>query len=542
MDKALGQNLIQRVNVGDSLTRVAWRMPHQLAVVDGERRWSYGELNAAVNRFAHGLLARGYGRGEVLALASGNSIEFLVTYYACAKLGVVCVPINLGWGMKEIVHALEHSRARGLVLEAQLAPLVGPAVEQAPAVAELIVAPGTAAAAEAAIAGRESVSFDSVYAPQVDEPEVVVGDRDAMTYLYTSGTTAAPKGVVTSHLAVYLESMMVALETGLTHEDRVAALMPLFHSAQLNAFGTPVVMTGGTQFLMRGFDGPALLDLIEREKITRTFALPMMWRALVEDPSLPQRDLSSLRKAAYAMTPMPDELLRQCIASFGCDFYLAFGQTEMTPVTTFFRPEHQLSHAGAVGTQVANVQIGIMNEHGELLPRGSEGEIVYRSPHALEGYLRNPDATDAAFAHGWFHSGDSGYLAEDGMLWFADRYKDVIKSGGENVSSIEVEKALYAADERIAEAVVVGLPHPRWAEAITAVVTLKAGCDGVDEAQLIATLKQQLSSFKVPKAVIVVDEIPKTATGKLRKNIVRQQFADYYTTGAGSRARAAAGS
>jgi fatty-acyl-CoA synthase len=278
---------------------------------------------------------------------------------------------------------------------------------------------------------------------------------------------------------------------------------------------------------MRGFDADALLELIEREKITRAFALPMMWRAMLEKPSIGQRDLSSLQNAAYAMAPMPDALLRKCLDTFACDFYLAFGQTELSPVTTFFRPEHQLSHAGAVGTQVVNVQIGIMSPDGELLPRGEEGEIVYRSPQALNEYLKNPAATEEAFAHGWFHSGDSGRLADDGMLWFSDRYKDVIKTGGENVASIEVEKALYAASPDIAEVAVVGLPHPRWSEAIAAVVVPKPGVS-LDPDVVVAATKQHIAGFKAPKAVIVVDELPKTSTGKIQKNVVRQQFADYF--------------
>ena len=227
------------------------------------------------------------------------------------------------------------------------------------------------------------------------------------------------------------------------------------------------------------------------------------------------------------MTPMPDALLRRCLDEFKCDFYLAFGQTEMSPVTTIFRPEHQLSHAGAVGTQVVNVQIAIMDGDGNLLPRGEEGEIVYRGPQAMNVYLKNPDATAEAFAHGWFHSGDAGYLADDGMLWFSDRYKDVIKSGGENVASIEVEKALYAADDNIAEAAVIGLPHPRWIEAITAVIVPKPGTKP-DEQTIISNMKRQLAGFKTPKAVITVDELPKTSTGKIQKNVVRKQLADYY--------------
>ena len=178
----------------------------------------------------------------------------------------------------------------------------------------------------------------------------------------------------------------------------------------------------------------------------------------------------------------------RCLDGFGCDFALLFGQTEMSPITTLFRPEHQLSHIGAVGTPLIGVQVAIMGPDGELLPPGEAGEIVYRGPSTMSGYLHDEEATATAFAHGWFHSGDVGYFGDDGVLWFTDRHKDVIKTGGENVASIEVEKAIYAADPRVAETVVVGLPHQRWSEAITAFVVPKPG-ETIDPGELIAALK-----------------------------------------------------
>jgi acyl-CoA synthetase (AMP-forming)/AMP-acid ligase II len=528
-DLELAQNLITRVNVGDALTRTAARTPDHPAVVDGGRRTTYAELNAWVNRVANGLAAQGYRRGDALSLASGNSTEFLVTYFACAKLGVVCVPLNLGWRADEIAYVLDHSDSRGIVIETQLLPLVLPGVEKVPAIHDVILAPGTGGPVEQNLLDRQWHTFESVASADANEPEHFVDERDAISYLYTSGTTSFPKGVVSSHLAIYLESLMIAAETGLSGADRIACLMPLFHTAQLNGFGTPSVMMGATQYLLRGFDVDALLDTIERERITRIFALPMMYRALVERTGIGERDLSSLERAAYAMAPMPDALLRTCLDTFQCGFYLAFGQTEMSPVTTFFRPEHQLSHSGAVGTQVVNVQLAIMGPEGQLLPRGEEGEIVYRGPQALNEYLKNPEATAEAFAHGWFHSGDVGRMDPDGMVWFSDRYKDVIKTGGENVASIEVEKAVYAAEPLVAEAVIVGLPHPRWSEAITAVVVAKPG-ERVDEQTVLTNMRQYVDGYKVPKSVIVVDELPKTSTGKIQKNVVRQQFADHYAS------------
>jgi long-chain acyl-CoA synthetase len=523
----LAENLVQRINVGDSLTRSAAARPGRSAVVDADRSWTYAAFNIWVNRLAHGLHERGYRVGDALALASGNSAEFLAVYYACAKLGVVCVPINLGWRAAEVAYLLGHSRARGIVVETQLVDAVSEAVAQVAAVTDVLVAPGTGGAYRAEPANRRWAGLEDVLADRTTEPRALVPDRAALSYLYTSGTTSFPKGVVGSHLAIYLESMSVALDSGWRGDDRFVAMMPMFHTAQLNAFCTPALLVGATIHLLRGFDPAVLLDTVERESITQVFGLPMMYRQLLEHPSFAGRELSSLRRCVYAMAPMPDALIRACLDGFGCDFALLFGQTEMSPCTTLFRPEHQLSHPGAIGTPVTGVQVAIMGSDGTLLATGEQGEIVYRGPSTMTGYLRDSDATDAAFAHGWFHSGDVGHLDTDGLLWFADRHKDVIKTGGENVASIEVEKAIYAADERVGEVVVVGLPHQRWSEAITAVLVPRPGAS-IDPAELLAKLRPRLDGYKIPKSVIVVDELPRTSTGKIQKNVVRATHAAHY--------------
>jgi acyl-CoA synthetase (AMP-forming)/AMP-acid ligase II len=524
----LARNLIQRVNIGDSLTRSAAARPSHPAVVDGDRRWTYAEFNALVNRLAHGLAGLGYERADALGIASGNSVEFLAIYYACAKLGVVAVPINLGWRPDEVAYVLDHSSARGLAVETQFVAGLQEAIGKVAGIAEVIVLPGLTAPYETKPAERNWTTFADLEATShASEPECVVDDRDALSYLYTSGTTSFPKGVVGTHLGIYLESMSAALDSGWNAADRFAAMMPMFHTAQLNAFCTPAIMVGATTYILRGFDPQAWLDLIEREQITQVFGLPMMFRAALDHPTFGDHDLSSLRRAVYAMAPMPDALIRRCLDQFGCDFALLFGQTEMAPCATLFRPEHQLTHIGAVGTPLTGVQVAIMDPQGRLLPPGELGEIVYRGPSTMQGYLNNPEATDVAFAHGWFHSGDVGRFGDDGVLWFADRYKDVIKTGGENVASIEVEKAIYAAEPGIAEAVVVGLPHERWSEAITAVVVPKPG-QHIDPGALIAALKDRLDPYKVPKSVIVADELPKTSTGKIQKNLVREQHAAHY--------------
>ncbi|WP_428506733.1 AMP-binding protein [Pseudonocardia sp.] len=523
--------MIQRVNVADALARVASARPETPALVDGGRRLTYGELDAWVNRLARGFAARGYTAGDALAIASGNCAEFLAVYYACARLGVVCVPVNLGWRADEVAYVLGHSGARGIVVESQLVGAVAPAVTKVSDVADVVVAPGLGAAHDEDPADRFWTTLDALLADDASPVEVPVEDRAPLSYLYTSGTTSFPKGVIGTHLAIHLESMSAALDSGWRAEDRFLAMMPMFHTAQLNAFCTPAVVVGATIVIHRGFDPAAFLDTVERERITQVFGLPMMYRAALEHPSFAGRDLSSLRRAVYAMAPMPRAQIRACLDGFGCEFALLFGQTEMSPITTLFRPEHQLSHVGAVGTPLTGVQVAIMAEDGTLLPRGETGEIVYRGPSTMQGYLANPEATAEAFRHGWFHSGDVGRFGEDGVLWFADRFKDVIKTGGENVASIEVERAVYDTEPAVAEVVVVGLPHERWSEAITAVVVPKPGAT-IDAEALRARLRERLDGYKVPKAVIVVDELPRTSTGKIQKNVVRERHAGHFHGGA----------
>lgn len=528
--RALQENLIHRVNVGDLLLRSAERFPTKEMVCDGERRWSYRAFNEWTNRVAHGLHALGLRSGDALALLSGNRAEFLATYFACAKLGVVVVPINLLWRQGELGYVLQHSRARAVVVEAGLLDQLRDGLSASQALLGIVVIDPQDREAGAAPwrPEIERLGFDALAHRQpAGEPEAIVADRAPLTYLYTSGTTSAPKGVIGSHLAIYMDSLGTALDTRMTHQDRISVVLPLFHTAQLNALCTPAISVGASMVILRGFDAAVLHDALDRERITVMFALPMMIRAIVERQLAQPRTLQALRLVVYAMAAMPEAELRRAIEVLDCDFSLMFGQTEMSPVATFFRPEHQLSHPGAVGTPAVNVRVGIMGTDGRLLPAGASGEVVYRSPQTMTGYLYDEAATDAAFRDGWFHSGDAGHFDADGLLWFEDRFKDIIKTGGENVSSIEIELAIRAADPEVVEAVAIGLPHARWGEAVTAVVVCRPGAT-IDPQRLLAEVRGRLSPFKCPKAIIQLDELPKTATGKIQKAKLRERYAGYF--------------
>jgi len=528
----LRNNLIQRVNVGDLLTRNAASRPGHEAVVDGPRRFTNLAFNRIVNRLAHGFLSKGCKPGDTLAILSRNNAEFFAIYLACAKIGLVCVPVNILWKRAELAYVLQHAGVGTVVLQAEFLPQLEAIRPQLEALRNVLLLTAITAADPDQGEGGLPTLRQLIEGATEAEPEVIVRGDDPLSYLYTSGTTSAPKAVVSSHLSIYLGALSLALDAGITPADRALAMLPLFHTSPLNSLCTPALAAGATIHIRAGFDAEAVLDLFEAEGISMLLALPIMYRAMMEAQARRPRKITGMRLALYGMAPMPVHELSRAMEVFNCEFALIFGQTEMAPVTSLFRPEHQLTHPGAAGTPSTNVQIGIMDGEGRMLPRGQSGEIVYRSPQTLSCYLHDPEATDTAFRHGWFHSGDVGYLDDDGLLWFKDRLKDVIKTGGENVASVEVEQALYDTDPDILEVVAIGLPHAYWGEAVTAIAIARDG-RRIDGEALLSNLRARLSPYKCPKAIIVVDALPKTATGKVQKDVLRKRYIDHYA-GAGS--------
>ncbi len=289
----------------------------------------------------------------------------------------------------------------------------------------------------------------------------------------------------------------------------------------------PAFMVGGKAVLQRGFAPDIIPDLIEKHRIHHLTLLPVMYATLLQQSNVQGRDFTSVVRAGYAMAPMPEERLKAIHALFpNADVVLGAGQTEFTPAACRQRAEHQWSKAASWGTATAMTRIGIMDEEGNLLPRGEIGEVVYRGPQVMNGYLKLPEQTAESFRHGWFHSGDMAWMDEDGAVWFTDRKKDVIKTGGENVASIEVERCLLA-HPAVADVAVVGLYHPRWGEAITAVVIPQSGAE-IEAEELAGHCRSRLAGFKVPKSILIEQELPRTGTGKIQKHVIRASLKDFY--------------
>jgi len=500
------------------LTRSAFQFPDRPAIVQGDEEITYARLDELAEAFGRGLLDTGLERQEPVAFLLGNSWRFVATFFGCAKAALVAMPVNLMLPPDEVAWILADAGVRVVVADPALV------LPDLPQVTTVVVTGETSDS----VAGRTTLRWDEV---AVDHTplQVVVEDRDTLHCLYTSGTTARPKGVLTSHLAVHVAALSTALQVGHRHghEFSVAPIvLPLFHTTALDTLLVPVLLTGGTVILPRGFQPEAYLDIVEKHRATHLLLLPMMWAAVLDTPRLEERSLSSVRLCMYAMAPMPQDRITKIAAAFpDAEVLLGSGQTECVPATVLQWPAHQDAKSASWGPAVVTVDARMMGPAGDLLPRGETGEIVYRGPHVMSGYWNNPAANTAAFAHGWFHSGDLGHLDEEGVVWFSDRLKDIVKTGGENVSSVEVERVLLSSSE-ITEAAVIGVPDDRWGEAVTAVVV--AADPDVEPTllseRLIALCREHLAGFQVPKRIEVLTGLPKTATGKIQKHELRERF------------------
>ena len=518
-------NLSHRITVGDMPTRAAQTFGTRTALIQGEQRVTYHQLEARSNAVARGLLAQGLARGDALALQMGNRWEFLVTLFACAKIGVVVLPVNLALSAADIAYQLTDSGVAAVATEQMWLPILQEALQQADGHAVRFV--DLIGSGPAEVAGLPVHDWTGLLEHDEAVVETFVDERDVFQCLYTSGTTAAPKGVLTSHLAVQVAILSNALHFGVRPRGRGAVssvVLPLFHTTALNCLVLPFLLVGGTVVLHAGFDADALVHDLQTHRTSHLTLLPVMWRGLLAHPRLREIDTSSVEVALYAMAPMPSSVLQSLRQTFpDADVILGSGQTETTPANELQWPEHQGVKDDSWGAPTVMSDVRIMGPDGSLLPRGEEGEIVYRSPQLMAGYWNNGPANTTAFAHGWFHGGDVGYIDDEGVVWFTDRTKDMVKTGGENVASVEVERVVLSHPD-VAECAVIGMPDARWGEAVTAVVVLKAGAVP-DQAVLLAHCKQHLAGFKVPKRFRFVDSLPKTATGKITKHKLRQRQA-----------------
>ncbi|UHC19251.1 acyl-CoA synthetase [Methylobacterium currus] len=504
----------RRDTISDALRRTARRYRDRTALSFGERRWSFAALDRAVDRVARGLIEAGLIRGDRVGALGRNSDAYLILWLACARAGLIHVPVNYALTGRELRYIVEQSGARALIVDPALAGNAREALDEGtgPWFGTLFGGTGLDVLR---LAQGES---------EVEPVDVPVADEDVVQLLYTSGTTAAPKGaMMTSRglLAEYL-SCVIALDFG--PGDRALAALPLYHTAQMHAFTMPQLLAGAETVLIEAPAPETCLRLIEEHRLTSFFAPPTVWISLLRSPDFARRDLSSLRHVYYGASIMPVPVLEELCARLpGARPYNCYGQSEIAPLATVLRPEEHDARPASCGRPVFNVETRIVDDAMRDVAPGERGEIVHRSAQLMAGYWDKPEETEEAFRGGWFHSGDVGIMDEDGYITVVDRVKDVIKTGGTIVASREVEEVLFTHPS-VSEVAVIALPHPKWIEAVTAVVVLRPGAAAGAE-ELIAHCRTGLAPYKVPKRILFQDDLPRNTAGKLLKRELRTHYA-----------------
>ena len=504
----------RRNTISDAFRRSVRRNPARNALTFSGRNWSYAQLDRAVDAVAGALIGSGLKQGDRVGAYGRNSDSYLILWLACTRAGLVHVPINYALTERELSYIVEQSGARALFFDRALEQNASGLIE------------GNKLAVTGTFTGG-SASFDILsiaLAPaDVTEAEVAVDETGLAQLLYTSGTTAEPKGAMMSHRALMAEYMACMVELELTRDDRALAALPLYHSAQMHVFTMPQLLLGASTILIEAPAPDLCLKLIEEHRITSFFAPPTVWISLLRHPDFDRRDLTSLRNLYYGASIMPVPVLEELRRRLpGARPFNCYGQSEIAPLATVLRPEEHDARPASAGRPLMTVETRVVDSKMCDLPCGSQGEIVHRSPQLLLGYWDKPGETGEAFEGGWFHSGDVGYFDEEGYLYVVDRVKDVIKTGGTMVASREVEEVLFT-HPAVSEVAVIALPDPKWIEAVTAVVVLRSG-HAVTEEELIEHARSQLAPFKVPKSIIFRTELPRNTAGKLLKRELRGEY------------------
>jgi len=489
----------------DLLARARRLFAEREGVIDGDERWTYAAFAARCDRLAHALQGHlGVRPGEVVAWLCGNTHELLEAYYGVLLAGGVLLPLNIRLAPAELRAILDDS---GAVVLFRHPDQVDP---EHPVPTIVLGEP-----------------YEALLAGQPDSPPATppVDERAPAELFYTSGSTGTPKGALLSHRGLYLHAIHSALTMGLGGDDVILHTIPLFH---VNGWGTPHYVTGlgGVHVLLPRFDAGEVLRLVEAHGVTRLFLVPTMARMVLDHPSLPVRDLTSLRQVSVGGSAAGPELLAEIEAKLRCECICGYGMTESSPTLTRSLPKPGLPSTPAqratTGLPILGVDVRVLGVDDVEVPwdGATVGEVCARSNHVMIGYLGAPDATAEVVRDGWLRTGDLAVVDADGYLTIVDRAKDLIVSGGENIASVEVEHALLT-HPAVREAAVVGVPDERWGEVPRAFVSLVPGTSAT-EAELIAWVRERLAPFKAPRSVVILDDLPKGGTGKLLKQALRE--------------------
>ena len=512
--------VVRRQTIADALRRTALRLPAKTGIVCGATTWTYAEFDALVTRLAAGLVAIGVAEGDKVAVLARNSHGFAALRFALARRGAVMVPINFMLKADEVAYILRHAGAKTLATDSGLAELAQAAAKLETQVQQFIWLPSEDPSEP--VAGMHD--FHQLASCTDPLPELGLTSTDVAQIVYTSGTESSPKGAMLTHDAVLWQYVSCVIDAEIAEADVALHALPLYHCAQLDVFFGPAIYMGSTNVITSKPTPDNLLPMIERFGITSFFAPPTVWIALLRSPLFDPARLARLAKGYYGASIMPVEVMKEIATRLpNVRLWNLYGQTEIAPLATMLGPEDQLRKPGSCGKAVRNVEARVVDDQMRDVKPGEVGEIVHRSPHLMLGYFHDDERTQASFEGDWFHSGDLATIDEEGYITVVDRKKDMIKTGGENVASREVEEMIYRLPQ-VSEVAVIGLPDAKWVEAVTAVIVVKAG-QTLDEATVITHCTQHMAHFKAPKRVVFTDTLPKNPSGKLLKRELRQRYA-----------------
>jgi acyl-CoA synthetase (AMP-forming)/AMP-acid ligase II len=516
------------MNTTEFLTIATAICPDKTAIVFEGKRYSFSQLNERVNRLANALLKLGVQKGDRVAMLQVNTNQCVEVYFAVAKIGAIYVPLNFRAKGNELVYMLNSSEAGTLFIGERYIDLVNSIKPELASVKNFI-----------SLDGKQDGTLyyeDMIESAPADEIFTDIGDDDTTILMYTAGTTGFPKGVMLSHNSFSIYVLENVSPPDPVTEERNILTVPLYHVAGIQAMMAAIY--GGRALLMeRQFEAKEWMRLVAEEKANRAMMVPTMLKQLMDHPEFSKYDLSSLKVITYGAAPMPLEVIKKAVELFpGVSFINAFGQTETASTITTLSPEDhnitgteeekekKLKRLSSIGRPMSDVEMKIIDEDGKDLPPGEVGEIVARGPRVMSGYWKDQEKTEKTIdKEGWVHTGDIGYMDEDGYFFLAGRATDIIIRAGENISPEEVEAVLHS-HPKVDEAAVIGIPDEEWGEVPMAVVVVKAGEEATAE-ELMEHCRANLASFKRPRSVVFADELPRNPMGKVLKRILREQYA-----------------
>jgi len=517
------------LRIDDTLRRAVLLYPNVEAVIEGERRWTYREFQQEVHQLARAIQRMGVEKGDRVAVLSPNTASMLQLFYACFQIGAVVVPLNTRLLPHDYQYIVDHAEAKLFFVDEELIPLVEPIVNALRSVTHRVCM-GIGGQAS----GQEGWEcYTALLAQESSEPCVVdIEETDLATILYTSGTTGKPKGVMHSHRTLYFNMQNTMFHLHASDRDVLLHTLPMFH---VNGWGTPFSFTavGAKHVMLRKIDPPLIHALIQKEGITVACMAPTVLNMLINEPRFQSEKLEGPMRVVIAGSAPPTAFVRTVEQQLGWEFIQVYGMTECAPLITVSPIKHHLRdeeeatrfrRKAKAGIPMLNVEIRVVDDEDRDVPQDGQsiGEVIARGNMVMVGYWKQPEATAAAIVNGWYRTGDMATVDAEGYIDIVDRKKDIIISGGENISSIEVEGLLYE-HPAILEAAVVSVPHEKWGEVPFAIIVPRPGMT-VDEEELNRFCRERMAAFKCPKGFQIVDELPKTASGKIRKVELRQPF------------------